>query len=199
MWKLLRLILLCFGFIGLLCVAEIIMSHSQPDVEFLPEISKCGDSWCYMGIEPGKTTDFNAQTILGNTPQLTMVYSPIGGTQDYEHYAKPPYKLRLFKSKTNVVDTINVIPDSTNLIAGKIILNFGSPCRVILEYPSIFLLYPGVSFQFILRGEQIEPFSTLHTIAFNSSSAMDCVSATNGPLFNYLWSGFRRYAPQTSR
>src|SRR5260221_9426055 len=96
---------LCFGILCGLSAGAIVFGHELPKREFVPEIAACGDLLCYLNIEPGITTEHDAQSILNQVAALSTDDSL---DRWVHHTAKPFYRIWLFPNETYIVAQVEM-------------------------------------------------------------------------------------------
>src|SRR5207302_506787 len=135
MKRFIHIFLTCFGLMTFICIASICIGHAQGEVTFIPELDRCGDELCYLGIIPSKTAWDSGIAAIRQDPRLRV--SDI--SDSLFHSSDPPYIVGFLAFKDDGADThswvfgeINLHLDVTKstISTGNVLAKFGEPCFV---------------------------------------------------------------------
>jgi hypothetical protein len=163
---------------------------------FIPELQRCDDLVCYLGIVPGTTAWEQGMTIIRQTPQLKIsAYPPMLLRRN------PDYTIGFLpRNKDNnntyplVVGEINIGIDGP-IYAADAIIKFGPPCYVLAFDDQLGLGYPNAIFSLTVGNNTLAPDSRIKHILLRQASTNDpcaTLSSSSGPA-TYRWQGFRSY------
>lgn len=185
-----------FVVLTLSCIVAILIGHNQPEISFIPELQRCGDSLCYLGILPGTTPWDEGMNIVRHTPQLKMSYS----SETLFTSTNPPYAvgflpLRIDAAGTPLWDFVEIDLNLTpsDISAGAVIAELGSPCYIASFDGNLILGWKNAAFTLPSAATSFSSASPVTHVVLRRPRPV-CPGA--GPTYTasiYKWQGFRRY------
>lgn len=196
MKRLFGILSLCIGVLTFLTALAITLGHAQTQAMFIPELQRCDDLVCYLGILPGTTAWEQGMTIIRQTSQLKIsAYPPMLLRRN------PDYTIGLLsRNKDNnntnplVVGEINIGIDGP-IYAADAIIKLGPPCYVLAFDDQVGLGYPNAIFSLTVSNNTLAPDSRIKHILLRQATASEpCATlrSSSGPA-TYRWQGFRGY------
>ncbi len=198
MQKLIRVVLVCYGLLGVLCVSMIVVARTRPWSEIIvPELGSCEDTLCYMGIKPNVTSAFDAQSILNNAPKLSSVPALLLEPPTMQWAIKLSElvdRIILFPAVVDqsIVGQVDLTLKPATIDAGRVVAQLGPPCAVGLSLNTVVLVYPTSQFIFQTNTNRLQVTSRLAVISLLGSKYSFCQGAGILP-HHYVWRGFHNY------
>ncbi len=197
-----RIVCVCCGLALLLSGGAIVSGRAQPRIDAVPDLGVCSGRACYLGIVPGETTIEDARAILRNAPQLALSdYSNLVANR----WSQPFHSVQLVQvvsdgvhASYKYVDEIDLVfSGGTGVDAGRIVLQLGEPCALVLSIVGgrTVLIYPGMLLFFALD-RQTEPRVFKSTSPVTQIDLFNTVSSCEQVKFGEItrpWHGFGRY------
>ena len=197
MWRFIRLMIACVVLFTALASGVVLIGHQQPQLTFIPELQRCGDSFCYLSILPGTTPWIEGWVILRHTRQISS--AAVNNPNLFVH-SDPYYVIEFLPARTAdsatsfVFGETNLSVGNLGLSAGNLISIFGPPCYVTSDTVGVFLGYPNAVFTVSSITYSLTPTSSITHAVLRRPVSQPCPTAdTRDVVIVYEWRGFRTY------
>jgi hypothetical protein len=145
--RLARTVGILFVGLALVLCGAVMVPRVQPRHDAIPDVGRCDEILCFLGILPGKTELETAVAILKNTHNFAPSdYSPDSIVyKQSEPYYRIQFLARSYLSP-NPVDEVDLSFFDKSITVGHIVLQFGPPCAVFTGLSNrgrVYLRYPG--------------------------------------------------------
>lgn len=189
------------GFIVLMGIV-VGLARGQQVPPPLPELARCGDQVCYLGIQPGQMSW--AETTKRLTGDSTFNFE-IRDSTNYStaiaYHTPNRIDYTFVKSDFGWVSLIMLQPQPKTVTVGELVAHFGAPCWIYLEpegYRALnVLVYPGIEAAFLSPDRTFRP-DTFAVSLVLSNRVKTCTdlgrereAAPLGRTF-YAWRGFSK-------